>query len=209
MKVLIGSGNPGKLSEMFFYLRQAGLEPVSGMDYTLEVSETGSSPLENARLKAAAYSKASGLPCVAFDSGMLLLGIPADDPRQPGTHVRRIGEKRMEDEEMIAHYQEIARSLGGRVQGQWVTGFAAAMPDGRMISGDDAENQPNSWKFWLVEERSGEPLKGKPLSCISLEGDTGRYVNADREHDGASAQRRKAIYLRAVEAIQKMLNEKI
>lgn len=205
MKVLIGSENAGKLSDAALYLQGAGLEPVFGEAYALDIAETGSSPQENATIKAMAYAKASGLPTVSFDSGLFLAELPADDPCQPGTHVRRVGGKRLDDEEMIAYYSALAASLGGKVLCQWVTGFAAVMPDGRVISGDDAQNQPDRWKFWLVAERNGEPLKGKPLSCISLEGDTGRYVNETNGQDGASAERRRKIYRRAIQEIKRLI----
>ena len=209
MKVVIGSGNPGKLAELTALLRENGLEPVSGGDYLDDVPETGSSPQENARIKALGYARAAGLPAISMDSGLFLTDLPASDPRQPGTYVRRVGGKRLNDQEMIAHYQALAASLGGRVRCQWVTAFAVALPDGRLVSGDDAEGQPESWKFWLVDRQSGEPLPGKPLSCISLEGDTGIYVNASGGQDGASTQRRLAIRQKAVKALCSLLTKDV
>lgn len=64
MKVVIGSGNPGKLAELTALLRENGLEPVSGGDYLDDVPETGSSPQENARIKALSYAKVAS-PCRA------------------------------------------------------------------------------------------------------------------------------------------------
>ena len=206
MKVLIGTGNPGKIAEMALCLREAGLEPVSGAEYPLEAAETGASPEENARLKAAAYCRASGLPAVSFDSGLYLAELPMDDPRQPGLCVRRVGGKRLSDGEMVSHYAALAASLGGRVLCRWVTGYAVCLPDGRTASGNDAAGQPKAWQFYLTDEPCGDPLPGKPLSCISLEGDTGEYENRSGR-DGASARRRAAIYRRAAGELRRLLEE--
>ena len=207
MTVVIGSGNPGKLAELSETLRAAGFEPVSGADFAAAAAETGATPRENAEIKAKAYAKASGLPAVAMDSGLFFEELPMTDPRQPGTHVRRVEGRRLSDGEMVAHYAALAESLGGRALCHWVTGFAAALPDGTVLSGDDAERQPLRWKFYLVSEPSGEPLPGKPLSCISLEGDTGRYVNENGGSSGASAERRAASRRQAAALLQKLLRQ--
>lgn len=207
MKAVIGSGNPGKLAELAQELRAAGFEPVSGADFSVEAEETGATPRENAEIKAKAYARASGLPAIAMDSGLFLEELPMADPRQPGTHVRRMGGKRLSDEEMIAHYAALAKSLGGSALCHWVTGFAAALPDGTVLSGDDAEGQPLRWKFRLVSEPGGEPLPGKPLSCISVEGDTGRYVNENGGSEGASAERRATYRKKAAALLCRLLRK--
>ena len=56
MKIVIGSGNPGKRAELSETLRAAGFEPVSGADFAAEAAETGATPRENAEIKAKAYA---------------------------------------------------------------------------------------------------------------------------------------------------------
>jgi XTP/dITP diphosphohydrolase len=72
MKLLIATRNPGKVKEYQELLAGLPLELTypaqEGLD--IEVAETGNSFAENARLKAAAYARASGLLTLADDSGL-------------------------------------------------------------------------------------------------------------------------------------------
>ena len=74
MKLILASNNPAKLREMRELLADMGVEVLSqreaGCDF--EVEETGSTFEENAYLKAAAVTKATGLPAVADDSGLMV-----------------------------------------------------------------------------------------------------------------------------------------
>ena len=72
-KLLIATANQGKVAEMQALLADlAGVALVTPPDVgvDIEVAETGSSYAENAALKARAYSQASGLICLADDSGL-------------------------------------------------------------------------------------------------------------------------------------------
>jgi XTP/dITP diphosphohydrolase len=73
MKVLVATRNPGKLKEYAELLGDGGtVEWASLADIGIEdeVEETGSTFEENARLKAVAYTAASGLLTLADDSGL-------------------------------------------------------------------------------------------------------------------------------------------
>ena len=73
MKVMLASGNPGKLAELQSALSHLGLaltpQPKTA-EY--EVEETGSTFVENAIIKARHAAKLSGLPCIADDSGLMV-----------------------------------------------------------------------------------------------------------------------------------------
>jgi XTP/dITP diphosphohydrolase len=72
MKLLIATHNPGKLREYADLLAGLPLTLVSpdALSIDLDVTESGATYLENARLKAAAYSRTSGLLTLADDSGL-------------------------------------------------------------------------------------------------------------------------------------------
>ena len=74
MKFVLASNNENKLREMRGLLAGEGIELVSqcraGCDFSVE--ETGASFEENAYLKASAVTKATGLPAVADDSGLMV-----------------------------------------------------------------------------------------------------------------------------------------
>jgi XTP/dITP diphosphohydrolase len=70
-KLVIASHNPGKVREIGELLAPFGAEVVSAGELNLdEPEETGTSFAENAELKALAAATASGLPCLADDSGL-------------------------------------------------------------------------------------------------------------------------------------------
>ncbi|HSE73863.1 MAG TPA: non-canonical purine NTP pyrophosphatase, partial [Dongiaceae bacterium] len=70
-KLVIASHNTGKLREMVELMRPFGIEVVLAGDLGLpEPDETEDSYLGNAKLKAVAAARASGLPALADDSGL-------------------------------------------------------------------------------------------------------------------------------------------
>ena len=81
MKILIATSNKGKIAEIQSLLSILPIEVITPADIglSLEVAETGDTYLENALLKASAYSQASDLPTLADDTGLevaALNGIP-------------------------------------------------------------------------------------------------------------------------------------
>jgi XTP/dITP diphosphohydrolase len=72
MKLLLASNNKGKLRELQFILADMPLKLVTPADIglDLEVEEDGATYAENAAKKAIAFQRASGLICLADDSGL-------------------------------------------------------------------------------------------------------------------------------------------
>ena len=79
-KVVLASGNAGKLREFFNILSSVGFEVLAQSDYDVtDVPETGLSFVENAIIKARNASLQTGLPALADDSGIevdALMGRP-------------------------------------------------------------------------------------------------------------------------------------
>lgn len=85
-KLLIASHNQGKIREIATLLGPYQILTVSAASLNLEEpEETGATFVENAKLKALAGMKATGFPCLADDSGLV---IPALDG-QPGIYSAR------------------------------------------------------------------------------------------------------------------------
>ncbi|MFD2230867.1 XTP/dITP diphosphatase [Alkalimarinus sediminis] len=80
MKVVLASGNKGKLNEFNQLLASLNMEVLPQSDFNVaSVEETGLTFVENAILKARYASKISGLPAIADDSGLevdALKGLP-------------------------------------------------------------------------------------------------------------------------------------
>lgn len=70
--LLIATTNKGKIIELRELLQDLPLQLLTLLDVNIhsDVAETGSTYAENAALKALAYSRASGLPALADDSGL-------------------------------------------------------------------------------------------------------------------------------------------
>jgi len=79
-KVVLASGNAGKLREFFEILGDVGFNVVAQSDYNVvDVPETGLTFVENAIIKARNAAQQTGLPALADDSGIevdSLLGRP-------------------------------------------------------------------------------------------------------------------------------------
>lgn len=88
-RLLVATNNKGKLAELRQMLVGLDVELVSLADLgiTDEVEETGSTFVENARLKASGYARMANLPAIADDSG---LEVDALD-RRPGVLSARYG----------------------------------------------------------------------------------------------------------------------
>jgi XTP/dITP diphosphohydrolase len=79
-KLLIASGNKGKIIEIAKLLEPYKVEVISASDFNLkEPEETGLTFIENAEIKSRYYANATGLPALADDSGLCveqLAGLP-------------------------------------------------------------------------------------------------------------------------------------
>ena len=70
-KVVLASGNKGKIAEIQAILKHQNIEVISQSHFNVpDVEETGTTFIENAIIKAKHASKISGLPAIADDSGL-------------------------------------------------------------------------------------------------------------------------------------------
>jgi XTP/dITP diphosphohydrolase len=90
MKLLIATTNHGKIIELADLLKELPCEILTPADLglSLEVTESGTTYVENAALKAEAFHRASGLTTLADDTG---IEVDALDGR-PGVYSARYGE---------------------------------------------------------------------------------------------------------------------
>lgn len=106
--VLIATGNAHKVRELEELLEPLGI-PVKtpkSIGLSLDVDETGVTFRENAALKAKAFGKASGLPCLADDSGLVVDALNGE----PGVFSARYGGEGLDDTRRV---QLLLRNLAG------------------------------------------------------------------------------------------------
>ncbi len=94
-RVVLASGNPGKLREMRAILDGHGLEVVAQAELGIQPPvEDGDSYVANALIKARHAAAASGLPAIADDSGIEVIALGG----RPGIHSARYAGAGADDE---------------------------------------------------------------------------------------------------------------
>ncbi len=123
-KLIVATGNPGKLHEMQAYLTDPAWE-LTLKPEALDIEETGTTFIENAELKASQIAKALGHWSIADDSGLEVTALNG----APGLFSARYGAT---DHDRIAR---LLRELGDNPNrsAQFVCAIALARPDGTIV----------------------------------------------------------------------------
>lgn len=94
-KIVLATGNKGKVKEMADVLAEFGFEVVAQSEFGLESpEETGLTFVENALIKARYAAKMTGLPAIADDSGLAVDALGGE----PGLYSARYAGKDGDDE---------------------------------------------------------------------------------------------------------------
>lgn len=126
-RVVLASGNRGKLAELRRILADLDLELLDAHDVALpDVEETGETFAENALLKARAGTAACGLACLADDSGLVVDALGGE----PGVRSARYAGAHGDDE---ANLRLVLERMAGAADrsARFVCVAALAAPDGR------------------------------------------------------------------------------
>lgn len=104
-KIVLATGNPGKVKEMADVLAEFGFDVVAQSDFGLESpEETGLTFVENALIKARFAAKMTGLPAIADDSGLAVEALGG----APGLYSARYAGVESDD---AANRQKLLREL--------------------------------------------------------------------------------------------------
>lgn len=173
--LLFGTGNPSKLNTMRESLNglSIGLLSLRDMEKSPpEVDESGSSPLENARIKALTYYRFYGIPVFSLDSGLFFENVP--DELQPGVHVRNVKGKRLSDNEMIAYYSALAHEYGGRLTARYKNALCLVMSETEIYRSMDESLWGKA--FYLTDTpHKRMHQEGFPLDRLSVDIASGEY----------------------------------
>ena len=164
-KVLFATGNESKGKRFQKGLLENGIEilTLNDIDKKIEIEETGKDGVENALIKARSYAEAVDMPVFAMDDNLYIEGIAAE--LQPGTCVRRINGKRLNDSERLDYYTNLVNtySKDGKLNCRWVYGIAVI---------NNGKESTYSWSlddFYLVSEKTTKIKKDYPLDSISID----------------------------------------
>jgi XTP/dITP diphosphohydrolase len=123
-KLVVATGNPGKLEEMQEYLGnlpwELALKPAE-----IDVNETGTTFIANARLKASEVAKAVGEWSIADDSGLAVDVLDG----APGLYSARYGKTDLD------RINRLLKELGDNQnrQAKFICAIAIANPEGEII----------------------------------------------------------------------------
>ena len=187
VKVLVASRNQGKVRELEQVLRELnieGVELVSLHDappYPDPV-EDGLTFVDNALLKARAGAKATGLPCVADDSGLTvkaLNGMPGIlSARWSGNH----GDDQANNDLLLAQMADINERAAA-----FVSCCALASPDGQEFTAE------GRWEGELLREPRGENGFGYDPLFAPVDADGRSSAELTPEEKNARSHRGKAL----------------
>ena len=133
MKVILASQNQHKLVELSAILSQLGFEIALESEYGLhvDVDETGTTFEENSLLKAEAVMKASGMPVLADDSGLMVDALDG----APGVYSARYcgvhGDDEANNDKLLAALEKVPAE---RRDAKFVSAVCFYLPGGRHIT---------------------------------------------------------------------------
>ncbi len=170
MKVLFATTNPAKVKKYFEGLKRNDIEliTIKDLDTKLDINESGKNAIENAYIKAKSYYDATGIPSIGMDNCLYIENLSED--KQPGTHVRRVNGKELNDEEMIEHYSNLVKENNGKLKAKWVYG---------MVIYDENGAKEYTWSkshFYFVDTPSEKRNPGYPLDSIAIIPEFNKYL---------------------------------
>lgn len=133
MIVCAATNNAGKLKELRRILQGLGHEVKSlrelGID--LDPEETGATFAENARLKAAAFCRACGLPTVADDSGLCVDALNGAPGVFSARYCGRHGDDAANNRKLLAEMAGVPAAQRGA---RFVSAVCLMLPGGRQLT---------------------------------------------------------------------------
>lgn len=129
-RLLLATNNAGKVIELRQLLAPLDAEVLLPRDLglALDPAETGDTYAANARIKAHAFARASGLPALSDDSGFEVDGLNG----RPGVYSARYGPPGATVPEQIALLLDELRGVPDERRGaRFIATVVVALPDGR------------------------------------------------------------------------------
>ena len=178
-KVLFATENESKAKRFKNEILKNNIEiiTINDIEKKVDIEENGENAIENAIIKARAYAKLYDLPVFAMDDNLYIEKIPED--KQPGMYVRRVNGKRLNDDEMIKYYSNLAHEYGddGKLTCRWIYGIAVI---------NNGSLSTYSWSkedFYIVDKPSNKINPGYPLNTISVNKKLNKYFTDITEDD--------------------------
>jgi XTP/dITP diphosphohydrolase len=181
-KIVLATGNPGKVREIRRILADVGVEVLPQTDLGVsDADETGTGFVENALIKARHASLLTGLPAIADDSGLV---VEALDGR-PGVYSARYAGADASDDRNI---DKLLEELRGVPDDRRTAAFVCCAV---YVSADDETSlvAEGRWQGKILEQRRGtggfgyDPVFYDP-ECGRTAAELGPELKNARSHRG-------------------------
>ena len=198
MKVLFATTNPAKVNKYKKALEDKGIEliTIKDLEVNLPINENGKNAIENAYIKAKTYYEATKIPTIGMDNNLFIENLPEE--KQPGTYVRRINGKELNDEEMIEHYTNLVKEADEKLMAKWVYGMVVCSDKGT------AEFSWTKEHFYFVYTPSKKRNPCYPLDSISIIPEFNKYL-VDLTEEEKNQYRKKDNIDDVVDCIRKSI----
>ena len=159
MTFVLATANAGKVKEMQSLLSHLGYDVKSRheLGFDFEIEETGTTFLENATLKADAICKATGLPSIADDSGLMVDALGG----APGVYSSLYGGEQLTDVQRYEYLLENMENTKLRTA-KFVCTIVCTFPNGdRLVSEGECKGEI------IQEARGGGGFGYDPVFLVS------------------------------------------
>jgi XTP/dITP diphosphohydrolase len=168
MRVVLATGNPGKLQELRAMLEPLAIEVVPLSRFTRDVvPETGLTFVENAIIKARHAAQLAGLPAIADDSGLEVDGLHG----APGIYSARYAGEHASDEDNL---RKLLAELSGRKPAERTARYCCALVYMRWAHDPFPLISQASWEGRIAEAPRGnggfgyDPIFELPQRAITV-----------------------------------------
>lgn len=187
-KVVLATGNPGKVRELAELLSAFGLDIVAQTDLRVEsAEETGLTFIENAILKARHAAQITGLPAIADDSGLAVDALGG----APGIYSARYAGEEASDQQNL---EKLLQALENVPDGQRQAQFHCVLVYLRHAEDPTPLVFHGSWQGEIARSASGAGGFGyDPIFFVPALGKTAAGLS--KAEKGAVSHRGKALTL--------------
>jgi XTP/dITP diphosphohydrolase len=162
MRVVLASGNPGKLREFSELLSGSGWSLARQSDLGIEAPpETGSTFLENALIKARNAARFSGLPAIADDSGIEVDALGG----APGVYSARFAGEGASD---AANLDKLLAALAGMPESKRGARYRCVIVYVRDADDEQPLVGEGTWEGRIIDARRGSNGFGYDPSFVPL-----------------------------------------
>ena len=191
-KVVLASGNAGKLREFFEILGSAGFEVVAQSKYNVtDVPETGLTFVENAIIKARNASQQTGLPALADDSGIEVDALNG----QPGIYSARYSGEGGSNKN-AANNEKLLNAMKDVPDEKRTARFRCCIVFMRHAEDPSPLIADGSWEGTILRELSGANGFGyDPLFYVPDFGKSAAELNSDEKNSASHRGKALAIML--------------